>query len=426
MQLLIRAARIADNHSPYNDQIKDILIENATIIEIADRIDRADVPVYEANNLHISAGWIDMRVTAHDPGYEHKEDLHSVSRAAAAGGFTEIAILPNTNPTLDSKDSIGYVQRVGQGAMVKIHAVGAITKKCLGVDFTEMIDLSHAGAVAFSDGTNPIQNTHILLKTLQYLQPLNRVLMNRAEDAPLAIFGQINEGITSTMLGLRGLPNIAEELAIMRDLKLLEYVGAKTDRPLLHFSTISTAESVALIREAKRKGLPVSCDVAAHQMAFDDSVMHSFDTNYKVIPPFRCQTDIAALWDGLADGTIDAVVSDHLPQDEEAKNLEFDLAEFGIIGLETVFSLLTQNPNKLTINQIVEKLTHAPRHILRLPQLSIKEGAAANLTLFDPTLNWQYDRTNSKSKNSPFFNKTLTGKVLGVVNNGQTSLNQSK
>ncbi len=422
MQLLIRAARVIDNYSPYNGQIKDILIKNSIIIEIGDGLTAADIPVYEANNLHISAGWVDIRVSAHDPGSEHKEDLHTASRAAAAGGFTEIAILPNTNPALDSKDTIGYVQRIGQGALVKIHAVGAVTKKCLGVDFTEMIDLSHAGAVAFSDGTQPIQNTHILLKTLQYLQPLNRVLMNRAEDAQLAVFGQINEGITSTMLGLRGLPTIAEELAIMRDLKLLEYVDAKTDRPLLHFSTISTAESVALIREAKRKGLPVSCDVAAHQMAFDDSIMTGFDTNYKVIPPFRSQTDIAALWNGLADGTIDAVVSDHLPQDEEAKNLEFDLAEFGIIGLETVFCLLLNNDNQLTLNQIIEKLTHAPRHILRLPALTIKEGAVANLTLFDPTLSWQYDRTNSKSKNSPFLNKTLTGKVLGVVNNGHTNL----
>jgi dihydroorotase len=422
MQLLIRSARIIDNSSPYNGQIKDILLENELIIQIGDNLSIGDVAVYEANNLHISAGWVDMRVTAHDPGHEHKEDLQTVCKAAAAGGFTEIAVLPNTSPALDSKDTVGYVQRVGQGSMVRVHAVAAVTKKCLGVDFTEMIDLTHAGAVAFSDGVFPIQNTHILLKTLQYLQPLNRVLMNRAEDAQLAVFGQMNEGITSTMLGLRGIPTIAEELAIMRDLKLLDYVDAKTDRPLLHFSTISTAESVTLIREAKRKGLPVSCDVAAHQMAFDDSIMTSFDTNYKVVPPFRSQADIDALWEGLADGTIDAVVSDHLPQDEEAKNLEFDLAEFGIIGLETVFSLLINNNNKLTVSQIIEKLTQQPRRILRLPELTIKEGAVANLTLFNPDLEWQYGRSYSKSKNSPFLGKTLTGKVLGVVNNGKSSL----
>lgn len=415
MQTLIRAARIIDPSSPFNGQIKDILIENHQIIAVGDDLSSAKAKVFESKNLHVSAGWVDMRVSASDPGHEHKEDLTSVCKAAEAGGFTEIAILPNTSPALDSKDTVGYVQRASNSKSVKVHAIAAVTKNCDGKDFTEMIDLTHAGAIAFSDGQNPIQNTHILLKSLQYLQPLDRVLMNRPEDKQLTVYGQMNEGITSTMLGMRGLPAIAEQLAIMRDLKLLEYVDATTQNPLLHFSTISTAESVQLIREAKQKGLAVSCDVAAHQLAFDDTVLTGFDTNYKVNPPFRSQADIEALWEGLADGTIDAVVSDHLPQDEECKNLEFDMAEFGIIGLETVFSLLVSYNKTLTLSQIIEKLTTQPRKILRLSSASIQEGNRANLTLFDPDETWVYNKTFSKSKNSPFLGKELKGKVIGTV-----------
>ncbi len=415
MQTLIRAARIIDAHSPFNGQVKDILIDDNKIIKIGDNLSAPSAMLFEHYNLHVSAGWVDMRVSVFDPGHEHREDLTSVCEAAAAGGFTEIAILPNTTPALDSKDTVGYVRRNGANQGVKIHAIAAVTKNCEGKDFTEMIDLTQAGAVGFSDGQHPIQNTHILLKTLQYLLPLDRVLMNRPEDIQLTVHGQMNEGIVSTMLGMRGLPAIAEHLAILKDLKLLEYVDTKTMRPLLHFSTISTAESVNLIREAKRKGLPVSCDVAAHQLAFDDSVMEGFDSNFKVNPPFRAQSDISALLEGLADGTIDAIVSDHLPHDEESKNVEFDLAAFGIIGLETVFSLAIMHGKNLTIDQIIDKITHQPRRILRLPAVVVQENSEVNLTLFDPAKTWEYNSTLSKSKNTPFLGKELTGKVLGTL-----------
>jgi len=232
----------------------------------------------------------------------------------------------------------------------------------------------------------------------------------------LTVFGQMNEGESSTLLGMRGIPKVAEELMIMRDLKLLDYMGVKSATPLLHFSTISTANAVDLIRKAKAEGLPVSCDIAAHQIAFDDTVLGEFDTNYKVNPPFRAAEDIVALWEGLADGTIDAVVSDHNPQDEESKNLEFDLAEFGIIGLETAFALLNTYNNSLSISQLIDKFTHQPRTILRLPENVISEGAAANLTIFDPTLEWVFSETRSKSKNSPFFGKHLKGKAIYVLN----------
>lgn len=417
--MLIRSVKIVDSQSPFHHQTKDVWIENGVIRQIGDALSVANTEVLTGSNWHLSPGWIDMRTTTGDPGLEHKEDLQSVCAAAAAGGFTEIAILPNTEPALDSKDTVGYVQRSTQQNLVQVHAIAAVTKQCEGKDFTEMIDLTHAGAVAFSDGTHPIQNTHIFLKSLQYLQPLNRVLINRAEDLQLTAYGQMNEGISSTLLGMRGMPAVAEEIMLMRDLKLLEYLNVTSELPILHFSTISTATSVQLIREAKAKGLPISCDVAAHQMVFDDAVLSGFDSNYKVNPPFRSAQDQAALWQGLADGTIDAVVSDHSPHEEEAKNLEFDLAAFGITGLETAFALLcTYGEDALSLSQTIDKITHAPRRILRLSDITIEEGNAANLTIFDPSQTWTFTKTRSKSKNSPFFGKTLTGKPLYVINRG--------
>lgn len=416
--LLIRSVKIIDSHSPYNGQIQDILVENGQITQIAPHIDAPNAQVLEGDNWHISPGWVDMRVHAYDPGLEHKEDLGSACAAAVAGGFTDIAVLPNTKPALDSKDTLVYVKHKAYGQVVEVHPIGAVTKSCEGKDFTEMIDLSKAGAVAFSDGSHPLYNTHILLKSLQYLQQVNRVLMNRPEDYDLTVFGQMNEGETSTLLGMRGIPTIAEELMVMRDLKMLEYMGVKSEVPLLHFSTISTATTVALIRAAKAKGYPVSCDVAAHQIAFDDTVLVGFDTNYKVNPPFRAQSDIQAIWEGLADGTIDAVVSDHHPQDEESKNLEFDLAEFGIIGLETAFAVLNTHNRQLPLDQLVGKLTHHPRTILRLPSVSVEEGSVANFTIFNPDLEWIFKGTRSKSKNSPFFGTQFKGKAVYVINRG--------
>ena len=225
MQLLIRSAHIVDAASPFHGQVHDILVENGLIRQIGDAISvDATVRVIEADNLHVSSGWVDMRVSTQDPGYEHKEDLTSVCRAAAAGGFTDIAVLPNTQPVVDAKGTLGYVQRMAEGQPVSIHVIAAVTKKAAGEDFTEMLDLHHGGAVAFSDGNHPLQNPDLLLKTLQYLQPINGLLMNRPEETLLTKFGQMHEGVQSTLLGLKGIPAVAEELMIERDLRLLEYV----------------------------------------------------------------------------------------------------------------------------------------------------------------------------------------------------------
>ncbi|MBN8824236.1 MULTISPECIES: dihydroorotase [unclassified Spirosoma] len=439
MQFLIRSARIVDTASSFDGQVVDILVDNGLIRQIGENLSAdTDTPVIESDNLHVSSGWVDMRVLTQDPGYEHKEDLTSVCRAAAAGGFTDIAVLPNTQPVVDDKGTLGYVRRMAEGQPVTVHAIAAVTKKGAGEDFTEMLDLHQAGAVAFSDGTHPLQNPDLLLKTLQYLQPINGLLMNRPEEQLLTRFGQMHEGIQSTLLGLKGLPALAEELMIERDLRLLDYVLGSDDTrqevealssnnatapaptlSALHFSTISSARSVELIRQAKAAGAPVSCDVAVHQLVFDDSALASFDTNLKVNPPFRSAADVEALWAGLADGTIDAIVSDHSPQDAESKNLEFDQAEFGITGLETVFSVLITHNRNVPLAQLIEKLTVRPREILRLPAQSIAEGQFARLTLFDPTKTWVYERTFSKSKNSPFLGQSFTGCVIGTVHQGQ-------
>ncbi|WP_031528633.1 dihydroorotase [Dyadobacter crusticola] len=422
MKLLIRSVRIIDSKSPFSGQVKDIFIEDGKVKEIGDNLSADDAVIRETNGLCVSAGWIDMRVAARDPGFEHKEDLTTVRAAAAHGGFTEIVLLPNTNPVVHSKDTLNYIRQAGSGSLVTLRPTASVTRKAEGVDFTEMIDLHTAGAIAFTDGEHAVQSADLLLKTILYLRPLNALLMNRPEDAELALYGQMHEGVTSTLTGMKGIPALAEEMMLIRDLKLLEYALEKSmysnADPVLHISLISTSVAVDLIRDAKKRGLPVSCDVAAHQLAFEDSDLLGFDTNLKVNPPFRSADDRAALRAGLADGTIDAIVSDHNPHDEESKNLEFDHADFGITGLETAFSLAVMHSG-LSVEQIIEKFTSKPRSILRLPATGIVVGDVANLTFFEPEAEWTFNKSYSKSKNTPFLGQTLKGKVSGVINNGK-------
>ncbi len=418
MIVLIKNAHIIDSQSVHNGQIQDVLIENGLIRRIgSDLSTPADARVLESPNLHLSPGWVDMRVSAKDPGSEHKEDLASLCRAAAAGGYTDIAVLPNTQPAMDSKNALGYLRQQTQGQSVTVHAIAAVTRKTAGVDFTDMLDLHHAGAVAFSDGDHPLHDPDLFIKTLQYLYQIGALLMNRPEEPALTRFGQMHEGRQSTLLGLKGMPTLAETIIVERDVQLLAYALENTPptdstKPLLHFSCLSSARSVAIIRQAKAAGLPISCDVAAHQLVFDEAALSTFDTNLKVNPPFRTVTDRDALWAGLADGTIDAVVSDHNPQDDDSKNTEFDQAEFGVTGLETAFAAVVSYNHTLQLAQIIDLFSHHPRRILRLPPVLIAEGQPATLTLFDPAQVWTFDKTVSKSFNSPFRDQSLTGRAV--------------
>jgi len=415
MKILIRAAEIIDSQSPYDGSVKSILIVNGIISQIEDKIETEADLIIEEEDLKVSIGWFDMRVSTGDPGNEYQEDLFSVKNAAAAGGFTEIAVLPNTHPVVQTKESILYQKTKAAIHAVLIHPIAAVTLDNKGVDLTEMIDLHHAGAVAFSDGNHPLQNSDMVLKVLQYMQPFGGLFINRPEDTLLTKFGVMNEGLTATLLGMKGMPKMAESMMIMRDLKILAYTGGK-----IHFSCISTSESIEIIRQAKKNGLQVTCDIAAHQIAFEDSALADFDSVYKVNPPFRNQNDIDALWEGLEDGTIDVIVSDHQPLEEEGKNLEFDMAEFGIIGLETAFSVINTYNKRLNLLKLIEKFTKGPREVLNIYIPKIEEGSMANLTFFNEKKEWIYKEENiiSKSKNSPFIGMTLKGKVIGIINNG--------
>jgi dihydroorotase len=422
MDCLIFNIQLIDNRSSLNQQAVDILIRDGIITQIAsaNQIPKSEnapnFNLIDGTNCQISIGWFDMRAEMKDPGLEYKETLATGARAAMQGGFTEVAILPNTQPVVQTKNEIAYIKRFAESQVVDLHPIAAVSVDTLGKDLTEMIDLHTAGAVAFSDGEKPIWHSDILVKTLLYLQKFNGLLIQRPEDTLLTRFGQMNEGIHSTLLGLKGIPHLAEEMMIQRDLSFLEYAGGK-----IHFSLISSAKSVQMIREAKQKGLQVTCDIAAHQIAFDDSVLLELDTNYKVKPPFRLPNDIAALWAGLADGTIDVVVSDHNPQDVESKNLEFDLAEFGIIGFETAFAVLNTFNKTLTINQLIEKISTHPRAILGLPIPKIEVGELANLTIFSTQQEWIFTEKSirSKSHNSPFINQTFRGKPLAIIHKNQ-------
>ncbi|HEX4886804.1 MAG TPA: dihydroorotase, partial [Luteibaculaceae bacterium] len=361
-KIVLKNVTICDLHSPYNGKQVDILIENQKILQIAEHIDDLSAQPHSFDGALLSPGWIDLQAQLGDPGFEHKEDLLSGLDAAAAGGFTAVCASPLTAPLTDSKSILEYKLNRARFHLVDILPLGILTEQGAGKNMAELFDMHHNGAVGFTDGKVQL-STSILKKSLMYLQQFGGQLMSHPTNASLSANGQVNESINSSLTGLKGIPALGEQLQISHDLGVLQYTGGK-----LHFSCISTASAVQLIHDAKKKGLAVSCDIAAHQVAFDDSVVNTFDTSYKVFPPFRTKDDVAALLKGLIDGTIDAVCSDHHPEDPEHKNVEFDLASFGIIGLQTAFAVLnTQLKKHLPTDKIVEKFTAGPRRVLGLP-----------------------------------------------------------
>ncbi|HEU5148734.1 MAG TPA: dihydroorotase [Chryseosolibacter sp.] len=414
MKILIQAAEILDPDSAFHQKQKNILIHNGRIAVIGDKNLAAD-KIIKAEGMKLSPGWFDLGTFIGDPGLEYKEDLDSGTRAAAAGGFTEIAVLPNTIPCVQTKNEISYLIRGNDNRLVQVHPLAAVTLNNKGEELTEMIDLHTAGAVGFTDGLKPIWHTDIFLKSLQYLQKFDGVLIDHPEDYWLNLFGQMHEGLNSTRLGLKGMPRIAEEIVIGKNLELLQYAGGR-----LHFARVSTPRSLDLIRAAKKKHR-VTCDVTAFQPLLDDNLLTDFDTNYKVNPPLRERADNDAIIKGLRDGTIDVLTSGHMPQDEESKNLEFDRAEFGMISLQTFCANLVSLSKHVDWDILIHKVTSGPRKVLGLENVRIAEGALANLTLIDPALKWVLnDESNySKSKNSPWYGKELTGKAVAVFNQGK-------
>lgn len=415
MKILVQSAKILCPNSSFHQKKKNVLINNGRIAEIGDKNFSAD-KVIDAEGMFLTTGWFDLGAFVGDPGLEHKEDLQSIAKAAQAGGFTEIAVLPNTQPVIQSKNEASFVSRNNDSRLVQIYPMAAVTRNCKGEELTEMIDLHEAGAVAFTDGLHSLWHTDIFLKALQYLQKFQGVLVDHPEDIWLNRFGQMHEGINSTLLGLKGMPRIAEEVAIARNLELLAYAGGK-----LHLSRLSTQKAVDQVRAAKKKGLQVTCDVASYQPLLDDTVLSDFDTYYKVNPPLREAKDQDALIRGLKDGTIDVLCSGHLPHDDESKMLEFDMAEFGIINLQTFASHLSSLSEEIEWSDLIVKVTDNPRTILGLEVPAIEVDAKANLTLFDPNREWTFtaDENFSKSRNTPWLGKKLKGKAVGGVNNNR-------
>lgn len=413
MNLLIKSATILDPGSSFHQQVADILIENGVITRIADDID-ADTELFDAEGKYVSPGFFDLNCNVGELGLETKEDLRSGTMAAAAGGFTGIALMPNTQPPVHSKSEVEYLLNRSKGNLVDVYPLGTISQKREGKDLAEMYDMYQSGAKAFTDGSRPVQDAGLMERALLYAQGFDALVFSYPEDIAIAGKAKVNEGEISTLLGMKGIPSLAEELMVARDLYLAEYTVSR-----IHFTTISTARSVEPIREAKRKGIEVTCDVAAHHLILTDEALLGFDSLYKVKPPLRTADDVAALIKGLKDGTIDAIVSQHTPHEIEFKDVEFEVAEYGIIGLQTAFALALKAG--LPVELIVEKLAVNPREILGVELPVIAEDEKANLVVFDTDAEWEYTAANNKSKsaNSPYIGQRLKGKVLLTYNNKQ-------
>lgn len=410
---LLKSATIIQPSSSFHLQSKDILIIDGIIEKIEDNISaESDFEVIEHDNLHISTGWVDCKANLREPGEEWKETLASGAKAAEFGGFTKVIVSPGTKQPIDSSNRVDYILNKSKGFAVEILPMGTLSHEYKGEELSEMYEMSQAGAIAFTDDKHEV-NTGLMAKSLLYAKNINKLIVSFPNDTSLSKSGQMHEGETSTKMGLKGIPSLSEELRIQRDLALAEYQNAP-----IHFATISTKESVDLIREAKKKGTKVTCDIAAHQLSFTDKFAQEYDSNYKVLPPFREQKDIDSLIEGLNDGIIDAICTDHIPHDIEDKKLEFDLAEFGIIGLETAFaSILTATKGKIKLETLIEKFTTGPNKVFGLKANNIEVGEKANITLFNPELTWTFEKTDirSKSKNTPFVGTEFTGKALGII-----------
>lgn len=415
-KLIVQNATVLFSDSAYYKQKADVLIEKGTIktIDKPGQINVKDASVINGDNCWLAPGFFDLNCNFGEPGYETKEDLISGAAAAAAGGFTGVALHPNTKPPLHNRSEVAFVVNSTRDLIVNVYPVATVSKNRDGSEMAELYDMKLAGAVAFSDGNRSIQHSGLMSRALLYTKGFDGLVFSYAEDKSIAGNTKMNEGEVSTYLGMKGNPNMAEEVMISRDLFLAEY----NDTPI-HFSTISCAGSVDLIRQAKRKGLKVTCDVAAHHLYYTDEETMTFDSNFKVRPPLRTKQDQTALIKGLKDGTIDAIVSQHTPHEVEFKTVEFEIAEFGITGLQTVLPMLLKVG--LSPELIIEKLAINPRDILNIEQPTLEAGQPANLVLINPSELWIFDEQTNKSKasNNPLFNTELKGRIDLLVNRGQ-------
>ena len=417
MNIIIKSTKIIDVTSKYHNKIKDVYIEDGIIKKIGDKISKKGVQEYSSKNLHMSVGWMDMHCNFREPGYEYKDDLNSGIQSATNGGFTSVLLMPQTNPVIDNKSLVEFIKNNTKQSIIDVYTSGSITKSIEGNDLVEMRDMNSAGCRVFTDDKKSLNRNDVMKLALIYSKDFDGLIMNYPNDKSIYNDGKMNEGVISTKLGLRGIPNISEEIMVDRDISLAKYTDGN-----LHLSYISTEESVNKIKKAKKEGQKITCDVSINNLILSEEKLINFDTRYKLLPPLRTKKDNSALVKGLKNKTIDVICSDHSPENIENKKIEFDNAAFGIIGLETLFGLLGKYlSDKLTLEEIIEKISSNPRKIALKEILKIEEGEKANITLFDPELEWEFNKKDIKSKsiNTPFIGEKLKGKALAIYNNDQ-------
>jgi dihydroorotase len=419
MNLLIKNGRVIDPSQKIDDTL-DVLVENGLIKEVGKGLAApAGAEVIDAVGNYVVPGLIDMHVHLRDPGLEYKEDIISGTKAAVSGGFTSVCCMPNTKPVIDNKAIASYIiNKAKAEGFCNVFPVGSITYGLSGDRMSEMGELKESGCVAVSDDGRPVVNSELMMRSLQYAAGIGIMVISHAEELTLVGEGVMNEGYTSTELGLKGIPRVAEDIATARETMLAEYTGTP-----IHIAHVSTKDSVRIIREAKARGVKVTCETAPHYFSLTDDVVRAYNTNAKMNPPLRESADVAAIKEGLKDGTIDAIATDHAPHHIDEKDVEFNLAMNGIIGLETSLplSLTLVEEGVLTLNELIEKMACNPSKILNLNRATLKAGAVADITVIDPTVEWvvEADKLSSKSKNSPWLGQTLKGGAAATVVSGK-------
>ena len=421
LDLLISGGTLLDPETGAETRA-DVLVTDGVVAEIGERLAAPDgVRVLDAAGRMVSPGWMDLHVHFREPGQEHKETIATGCRAAAAGGFTAVAVMPNTEPPISTRDVVEFVRRRAEGLAVDVYPIGTVTQGRRGEALAEMGDMAAGGAVAFSDDGSPVQHGGLMRRALEYARTLGRPILAHEEDLTLNPHGQMHEGAVSTRMGLPGIPGLAEEAMIARDALLAEFTGGH-----VHVCHISTARAVQIVREAQARGVRITAEACPHHWALTDADLEAsgYDTHFKMHPPLRTAEDAAAVRAGLADGTIAVIATDHAPHAAFEKEVEFAEAPFGILGLETCWGLVGRDlvaTGVLTLAQAVRALAVAPREVLGLPVPRIAPGEPANLTVFDATTEWTFEARHirSKSANTPFVGARMVGRAYAVVNRGQ-------